>query len=224
MAGVNANGKLKWILKNIIKKQVYNMSRPIRKRRLGFMPENHYFSPDVFCTDGCRELNITHDELESIRLSDLEKMEQTEASKLMDISRGTYQRILISARKKIANALINGRAIKVLGGEYVLKDCISNCTKCNHNWKAPCNVLFNKKDGGCPQCGSNNIKCSNSKGECSLGEKRHIAMQLYHRKHLHRKKQMQIESPSKFRFARINDIVDKMDDERRQNFLDNCRK
>ncbi|PIQ98493.1 MAG: hypothetical protein COV64_01000, partial [Candidatus Nealsonbacteria bacterium CG11_big_fil_rev_8_21_14_0_20_39_9] len=54
------------------------------------------------------------DELEALRLCDLENLEQTEAAKKMKVSQSTLQRILTSAHKKIAEALIEGKAIKIV--------------------------------------------------------------------------------------------------------------
>ena len=157
------------------------MPRPKRKRKLGYLPENHRFCPDIYCKEGNREVIISLDELESIRLSDFEELEQTEASEKMDISRGTYQRILVSAHKKVADALIHGRAIKVEGGSYTLNDCSAHCQNCGHKWSAPCNELFDTENGNCPKCGEKMISCAGKKGECCLGERRHKEIIRKHR-------------------------------------------
>ena len=59
------------------------------------------------------EVDLTLDELETLRLCDLENLEQEEAAKRMKISQSTLSRILVSVRKKIAEALIKGKAIKI---------------------------------------------------------------------------------------------------------------
>ncbi len=61
---------------------------------------------------------LTMGELEAVRLKDLEEMDQSEAAKKMGISQPTFHRLVLSARKKIADALIKGKAIKVEGGHY----------------------------------------------------------------------------------------------------------
>ena len=61
---------------------------------------------------------LLYEEYEAIRLADYENLTQEEASKKMNISQPTFFRLLDSARKKIANALINGKAIKIEGGTY----------------------------------------------------------------------------------------------------------
>ncbi len=65
-----------------------------------------------------QETILTKEELESIRLIDYENISQTKACKKMKISQPTLSRLLSSARKKIANALINGQAIKIQGGNF----------------------------------------------------------------------------------------------------------
>ncbi len=59
-------------------------------------------------------VELTTEELESYRLRHIHDMDQHEAAKKMDTSQSTYQRILYSAYKKIADALINGKAIKIV--------------------------------------------------------------------------------------------------------------
>jgi len=59
------------------------------------------------------EVDLTLDELETLRLCDLENLEQEEAAKRMKIFQSTLSRILVSVRKKIAEALIKGKAIKI---------------------------------------------------------------------------------------------------------------
>jgi len=61
------------------------------------------------------------DEFEAVRLKDLEGLEQEEAAKKMKISRSTFQRLVVSARKKIADAIVHGKAIKIEGGNFKFK-------------------------------------------------------------------------------------------------------
>lgn len=91
------------------------MPRPRKCRRVGFIPHNQAFYPHE---ENVAEVMVSIEEVEAIRLSDLEEMEQEEAALIMNISRGTFQRILKSAREKIADALINGKTIRIQGGNY----------------------------------------------------------------------------------------------------------
>lgn len=89
------------------------MSRPLKQRRVLFDPRVVYFKPRAVPLSVLEEVNVSIDELEALRLCDLERLEQIEAAKKMHVSRSTFQRILASARRKIAQALIQGKAIKI---------------------------------------------------------------------------------------------------------------
>ncbi len=94
------------------------MPRPRRIRRISFQPDVTYFKPAGVLLKNLQESVLTRDELEAIRLIDYENVGQSKVAKKMKISQPTLSRILKSARKKIADALINGQAIRVKGGEY----------------------------------------------------------------------------------------------------------
>ncbi len=61
---------------------------------------------------------MSHDQLEALRLADVEKMEQVEAAKLMNISRSTFSRLIAEARTISATALTKGWALKIEGGDF----------------------------------------------------------------------------------------------------------
>lgn len=61
------------------------------------------------------EINLTLEEIETIRLKDFEGLEQSQAAEKMKISQPTFHRTLLSARKKISDAVINGKAIRIEG-------------------------------------------------------------------------------------------------------------
>jgi len=94
------------------------MPRPRRIRRISFMPEVTYFKPAGVTMASLNETILTIEEYEAIRLIDLEGVEQSKAGKKMNISQPTLSRLLKSARKKISDAIINGKAIKIQGGTY----------------------------------------------------------------------------------------------------------
>lgn len=89
------------------------MVRPIKPRRIFFDPNVTYFKPRAVPLSMLEEVDLGVDELEALRLCDFKELEQTEAAKKMKISQSTLQRILTSARKKVAQALIEGKAIKI---------------------------------------------------------------------------------------------------------------
>ena len=68
------------------------------------------------------QVDLTFDEIEAIRLADLEGMYQEQAAESMNISRQTFGRIIDSAHKKIAEALVKGKALKIEGGSYLMNN------------------------------------------------------------------------------------------------------
>ena len=92
------------------------MPRPRICRRIGFHPDVTYFKPAGIRKQELEETVISVDEYESVRLKDLLELEQEEAAKKMNISQPTFHRLVVSARKKIADAIINGKALRIEGG------------------------------------------------------------------------------------------------------------
>lgn len=97
------------------------MPRPVKLRRVGLEPDVTYFKPAGIRMIDLEEVSLNLEEFEAIRLSDFEKMDQKKAAEKMKISQPTFSRILESARIKIADFLVNGKAIRVEGGIYELK-------------------------------------------------------------------------------------------------------
>ena len=89
------------------------MVRPLKPRRVLFDPDVVYFKPRAVPLSTLEEVDLSIDELEALRLCDLKDLEQKEAAKKMKVSQSTLQRILTSARKKVAEALTEGKAIKI---------------------------------------------------------------------------------------------------------------
>lgn len=83
--------------------------------------DNHYFKPQGIPLSKLAKITLGHDELEAIRLVDLEHMRQSDAAERMEISSATIQRVVESAREKIARALIEGHAIEIEGGDYLVR-------------------------------------------------------------------------------------------------------
>lgn len=94
------------------------MPRPQKCRWVRGEPNVNYFKPVGVPMPLLEEVVLTVEELEAIRLKDLEGLEQEECAEKMKISRPTFFRIIISARQKVADALVNGKAVKVEGGNY----------------------------------------------------------------------------------------------------------
>lgn len=97
------------------------MARPRLCRRVMFNPETTYFKPQGIPMRELQENLLAVDEYEAVRLKDLEGIEQEECAKKMNISQPTFNRLIRAARKKIADAIINGKAIKIEGGNYIVR-------------------------------------------------------------------------------------------------------
>ncbi len=92
------------------------MPRPFCCRRVSFNPNYNYFKPCGIPFKQLQEIKLALDELEAIRLADLNGMYQEQAAKSMNVSRPTFGRIIESAHRKIAEALINGKILRVETG------------------------------------------------------------------------------------------------------------
>ena len=90
------------------------MPRPRLCRKISFNPNITYFKPQGVPMRELEIVELTTEEMEAYRLRHINDFEQKEAAKKMRTSQSTYQRILYSAYKKIAEALINGKAIKII--------------------------------------------------------------------------------------------------------------
>jgi predicted DNA-binding protein (UPF0251 family) len=93
------------------------MTRPKKNRCLRFNPEVLYFKPRGIPLSTLEEEELFHDELEALKLHDVDGLDQIEAAKKMNVSQPTFGRILDKAYKKIATAIIKGRAIKIIQQE-----------------------------------------------------------------------------------------------------------
>jgi predicted DNA-binding protein (UPF0251 family) len=96
------------------------MPRPRNFRRVGCLPQATYYKPQGIPLAVLQHMNLTVDELEAIRLADLQGLYQEQAAEKMNISRQTFGRIIDSAHKKIADALVNGKALSIEGGSIEL--------------------------------------------------------------------------------------------------------
>jgi len=92
------------------------MPRPCRCRRIRCRPDTSYFKPRGIPLDSLEEVILALDELEAVRLADLEGLYQEDAARKMNVSRQTFGNIVNSAHKKIADVLLNAKALKIEGG------------------------------------------------------------------------------------------------------------
>ena len=92
------------------------MSRPVQTRKIDFVPRVTVFKPAGVPRVELEETTLTLDELEALRLADLNGLYQEKAAPKMGISRSAFARILESARKKAADALVHGKSLRLGGG------------------------------------------------------------------------------------------------------------
>jgi len=105
------------------------MPRPRQCRRVAQLPQATYYKPRGVPMRMLQQVALTVDELEALRLADLEGLYQEEAAGRMNVSRQTFGRIVEAARKKVADALVNGKALSIEGGpvEITPSDIPSRC-------------------------------------------------------------------------------------------------
>jgi predicted DNA-binding protein (UPF0251 family) len=89
------------------------MPRPRLNRRIKFQYNNNIFKPQGIPTRELKIINLTIEELEALRLKNIEDLDQNESAQKMNTSQSTFQRIINSAYKKISEALVEGKAIKI---------------------------------------------------------------------------------------------------------------
>lgn len=144
------------------------MARPTKWRKIENIPTIPYFIPSEKDIKEVPENVLKLEELEAVRLKDLEGLEQDECAEKMQVSRPTFQRILISAREKIADSLVNGKVIHIEGGNFTLNICPVKCLDCGKEWMESYENIGSIKNGeySCPACGSVKIICEqNCKGK-----------------------------------------------------------
>lgn len=110
-----------------------------------------YFKPQGVPLKNLEQVVITVDELEALRLSDFLDQSHEAAAQQMKVSRPTVTRMLAKAHRAIADALVNGKAIRIEGGDYVLETCHTCCPSCGQ----PLNRQANQVPAAttCEKCG-----------------------------------------------------------------------
>lgn len=128
------------------------MARPQKDRIVTCDPAISYFKPRGVPLRQIEEVRLTIDQMEALRLADLEGLSQEEAGSMMGVSRATFGRIIQKARQVVAEAIIHGKAILLEGGNYQIKstDRLFACVRCGYQWTAACGT---GRPARCPDCG-----------------------------------------------------------------------
>ncbi|MFC1957807.1 DUF134 domain-containing protein [Chloroflexota bacterium] len=133
------------------------MSRPPKCRRVAFLPNVTYFKPAGVPMRVLEEVQLSLEEAEAIRLKDLEGLDQEASAERMNISRPTFQRVLASARQKMADALLSGKAIRIEGGSFEMASSRFNCLN-GHEWEVPFEIMAGTPPQLCPTCNTPSIE------------------------------------------------------------------
>ncbi len=133
------------------------MARPFKCRRVRCQPGASYFKPVGIPLEDLEEVLLGIDELEALRLADGQGLYQEEAAGKMNVSRQTFGNIIESARKKIAEAVVNGKALKIEGG------VVQNPQGQNRTLQRSCNNKNRERDGR--GAGRSGMRCRRRKCE-----------------------------------------------------------
>ena len=129
------------------------MPRPQKKRSVIHPPVYDRFKPTGGRSRHLEEVALTLDELEAIRLADYQGMDHNESAGEMEISRSTFSRLVEKARRKVARFLIEGKHLRIEGGEVHFARNLIRCGDCGHLL----NTAFDSETKQCPDCGSSNL-------------------------------------------------------------------
>ena len=133
------------------------MSRPTKCRRVALLPRATYFKPAGIPLRVLDEVQLSVEEVEAIRIKDLEGLDQEAGGEKMNVSRATFQRVLVSGRQKIADALLNGKAIRIEGGSFEMAFSRFKCLN-GHEWEVPFETMISTPHRLCPRCDTPSIE------------------------------------------------------------------
>ena len=128
------------------------MGRRTQIRFVKNPPNNFYFNAQI---DDSAVLTLTLAEFEAMRLKHFINLSQEKAANTMGVSQPTFSRILENAHKKVTEALIRGRELRVSGGNINYKKAFEGygCLKCNNEWEDE--SASRTRSVSCPNCKSN---------------------------------------------------------------------
>jgi predicted DNA-binding protein (UPF0251 family) len=133
------------------------MPRPRKRRRVWHEPSPAIFKPVGLPLDQIKSITLLHEELEALRLVDLEGYYQEQAAQQMNVSRSTLQRIVNEARYKVVLALTEEAALQIEGGTFRVARVWWQCSECNHIWELE-HGSGQSTPARCPSCGSPAIR------------------------------------------------------------------
>jgi len=131
------------------------LPRPRKPRCVRDEPAYGFFKPQGIPLRELEVVRLSVEELEALRLADIEELYHEDAALRMEISRPTFHRVLKEAHRKVATALVDGKALGIEGGDYVLAGDtrIFECVACGHTWEEPFGSGVRACEAVCPKCG-----------------------------------------------------------------------
>ena len=129
------------------------MPRPKNNRIVHEPPIFTEFKPAGVPATGLKQVLLTLDEFEAMRLADFLGMSHEEASDEMGISRSTFSRLIEKSRKKIAEFIFQGRLLTIDGGNIHFRKNIIQCSDCGYMFK----INIDSPMTECPECHSKNL-------------------------------------------------------------------
>ena len=144
------------------------MPRPRKRRRIWHEPQPAIFKPVGVPLSQLKTITLTYEELEALRLVDMEESYQEQAAEQMNISRSTLQRIVHDAHYKVVQALTEGSALQVEGGTFRVATRSWQCNDCGHRWEIE-HGSGESKPARCPKCESSAIRLRRTRrGQANL--------------------------------------------------------
>ncbi len=139
------------------------MARPHKCRRVSCRPEVLLFKPAGVPMQRLETIELRLDELEALRLADVEGLYQDAAAGRMGVSRATFGRLVADARHKVAAALLGPKAIAIQGGRVTMVEKRRfKCSDCGHVFEVP---FGTGRPAACPQCSSSSFCRADAPGE-----------------------------------------------------------
>jgi predicted DNA-binding protein (UPF0251 family) len=139
------------------------MPRPFKEKTVRNLPPISDFKPAGVPMREIETIILTIEEMEAIRLADVDKLSQISAAEQMGVSGPTFNRVLRSAHQKVGTALWQGKALRIEGGNFRVSHSCHNklryfmCENCDHEWAIPYGNGQSGSDLICPLCSSANI-------------------------------------------------------------------
>lgn len=144
------------------------VARPKHCRRIEAVPNCTLFKPAGIPARSVAEIILTVDEFEALRLADHQGLYQEQAAGEMNVSRQTFGRIVESARKKVAQALVEGCVLRIEGGKIEMPEVrVFECAECGHAWEVP---FGTGRPPGCPTCQSDDFHRAEERESSPPGE------------------------------------------------------